>query len=228
MPPLQASLPSWDCKVCGIADNWGHKYRCRRCNAYPPPEHRSLQNGSAKGGQSGGKGNGKNNGNGKGPAVAKPPNSGLGTYAFRQLQRANAAQAAAKPHKELQDARKRAETLTETNKKLQRELAEATAANTPAQDDEMEWEGPEELDEEGRKARMEKIRGSLPYLEEHFGADSEVFLDAQCELEQHQRAIRESKPYKTHRTIVERRVEKLQRLQERDHARLVELHEAAE
>ncbi len=75
---------------------------------------------------------------------------------------------------------------------------------------------------------MEKIRGSLPYLEEHFGADSDIFLDAQSELEVHQRAIRESKPYKTHRTILERRVEKLQRLQERDQSRLLELHESAE
>ncbi len=227
--PQHGALPSWDCKVCGTEDNWGYKLLCRLCTAYPPQEHRNLQKGTTKGGHGGGKGSGKNNsGKGKGSASVSAPNTGLGTYAFKQIQRANAAQASAKSHKELQEARKRAEALSDANKKLQRELAEAKAATAPTQDDDMEWEGPEELDEEGRKARMDKIRSSLPDREEHFGVGSEIFIDAQNELEVHQRAIRESKPYKTHRTILERRVEKLQRLQERDHGRLVELHDSAE
>ncbi len=233
MQPQYGSLPPWDCKVCGTENNWGFKRRCRACTAYPPQEHRHLQQEQyTKGGFSGGKGHGKSNGKGKGkgkgPATNKSPNPELGAYAYRQIQRANAAQSTAKSNKDLQEAKRRAESLSEANTKLQRELAEAKAATSHGQDEEMEWEGPEELDEEGRRARMDKIRGSLPYLEEHFGADSELYLDAQHELEQHQRAIRESKPYKTHRTILERRVEKLRRLQERDHDRLAELSASAD
>ncbi len=232
MQQQHGTLPPWDCTVCGTENNWGFKRRCRTCTAYPPQQHRHLQQDHFTGGHSGGKGIGKSNnkgkGKGKGSTVVKAPNSELGTYAYRQMQRANAAQTPAKPNRELQEAKRRAEALSDANKKLQRELAEAKAATSHGQEEEMEWEGPEDLDEEARRARMDKIRGSLPYLEEHFGAESELDLDAQHELEQHQRAIRESKPYKTHRTILERRVEKLQRLQERDHGRLVELNEAAE
>ncbi len=231
--PQHASLPPWTCMVCGVDDNWGHKARCRRCGAYPPSEHRKLQKGTSKGSVGGGKGGGKGNSGGKGPGGDKGSN--LGSYAFRQLQRASLAsrtenqpQSTFRTNKELQDARRRADQLNEANKKLQRELAEARSANVQGQDDDMDWEGPEEMDEDTRKARIEKIRGGLPYLEENFGTSSEIYRDAQEELEMHQRAIRESKPYKTHRTILERRVEKLQKLQERDREKLVELNESAD
>ncbi len=233
--PQHGSLPPWDCRICGIENNWGYKTRCRNCTALPPLDHRILQKGSSKGGAGGGKGGGKGNGKGKGTAAASSTTPTIGSYAFRQIQRAktderaaSSSQTSAKTSKELQEAKKRADALSAANRKLQKELAEAKSTSTPAGDDDMEWEGPEELDEEGRKARIDKIRGSLPYLEEHFGVESEIYLDAQHEMEVHQRAIRESKPYKTHRTIVERRVEKLRRLQERDNNRLAELTEMAE
>ncbi len=237
MQQYHGSLPPWDCQICGTENNWGHKQRCRVCTSYPPQAHRHLQQDRLKGGYSGGgKGTSSSNGKGKGKgknsaassSANKSPNAELGSYAFKQMQNARAAQASTKSQKELQEAKRRAEALFEANKKLQRELAEAKVATTQALNEDMEWEGPEELDEEGRRARMDKIRGSLPYDEEHFGAESELYLDAQRELELHQRAIRESKPYKTHRTILERRVEKLRRLQERDHERLVELTEQAD
>ncbi len=75
---------------------------------------------------------------------------------------------------------------------------------------------------------MDKLRNSLPYLEETFGTDSTFYVDAVAELDHHQRTLRGAKPYKTHRTILERKVEKLRKQQGRDKDRLVELQDAAE
>ncbi len=220
--------------VCGKLDNWAWKSRCRNCNAYPPAAHRDLLKNLSKGNNGGDK-SGKGGGKSKGTGTGKN-NNNIGTFAFRQIQQANSAnklqqtQSAYRNNvKELQDAKKRADSLQEANRKLQRELAEAksTAAQIDGTD-EMDYEGPEELDEEGRKARIEKIRCSLPYLEDQFGLESGIYKEAHDELESHQRALREAKPYKTHRTILERRVEKLTKLQERDRERLAELNEAAE
>ncbi len=243
MPVDQPALPPWTCAVCGVHDNWGHRTRCRNCNAYPPPSHRALD----KGGQAGGKpnsykGKGKGSGNrgtpqGKGSAAGGATLDGLGSFAHRQLQlarRANSAQQAQTAFKsslkELQDARRRNDGLQEQNRRLQRELDEAKAsvANHHGDTDEGMEDGPEELGDEDRKGRMDKLRNSLPYLEETFGAESDIFINATAELEHHQRTLRGAKPFKTHRTILERKVEKLRKLQGRDKNRLTELQEAAE
>ncbi len=243
MPSGQTALPSWTCGICGIHDNWGYKTRCRNCNAYPPPSHRALvKGGQTSGKMSKGKGKGidiRNGLHGKGSLSNNSTSDNLGTYAFRQLQMARGAsnaqhgQTAYRANfKELQDARRRNDGLHEQNKRLQKELDEvkSSVAKThgDADADETMEEGPEELGDEERKGRIDKLRNSLPYLEETYGSDSTMFIDATAELEHHQRALRGAKPYKTHRTILERRVEKLQRLQGRDKDRLTELQEAAE
>ncbi len=245
MAPKGKSLPSWDCAICGISDNWGTKARCRVCDAYPPEAHRRLVKASCKGGKGGGGGSSaKGEHKGKGPANAINANvnnngskyGNYGTYAFRQMQKARddekfnqARSAFSSSLQRYQDAQRRADNLAEQNKKLLRELSEVKTSRTQIKE---EWdeaeEGPEEMSEEDRKSRIEKVRASLPYLEEQFGIESEVHQGAIEELEMHQRALREAKPYKTHRTILERRVEKLRRLQDRDRAKLAELQEAAE
>ncbi len=243
MAPKGKSLPSWNCAICGITDNWGSKARCRVCEAYPPEEHRRLVKANYKGGKGGGGGgNAKGEQKGKGPgSTINFYNSGnkygnFGTFAYRQMQKVredekfNQARTAFNSSlQRYQDAQRRADNLVEQNKKLLRELSEAKASSTKTKEDwdDME-EGPEEMSEEDRKARIDKVRAGLPYLEEQFGIDSEVHQGALEELEMHQRALREAKPYKTHRTILERRVEKLRRLQDRDRAKLAELQEAAE
>ncbi len=68
----------------------------------------------------------------------------------------------------------------------------------------------------------------MPYLEERFGSDSTVYLEAVEELDVHNKALREAKPYRTHRTILERKVDKLRKQQEKDRERLSELKEAAD
>ncbi len=233
--PQYGSLPPWTCGVCGMVGNWASRPRCRNCSAYPPEAHRNLVKGLPKNKGGGKGGSGAHKGKGKGPPA--DGNATLGSFALKQIQRAQAAdrtqhfQATYKSSfRQLQDAQRRAENLQETNKRLQKELADAKAANPGEGDgfEDMEWEGPEELNEEDRKSRIAKIRGGLPYLEEHFGTESEIYRNALEELEAHQRALRDAKPYRTHRTIVERRVDKLKRLQERDQAKLQELNEAAE
>ncbi len=232
---------NWDCMVCGKADNAGWRTRCRNCSAYPMHGARRPK-GAGKGG--GGKNNtggnkGKGKGAGKQGSSAQSANGHSEgndsdynfTFAERQLQRqrTHEAQAAQRSsEKLLQDQRRRNEMLQEQNRKLLREVTAARSNRADLDgDDEME-EGPEDLTTDERKARIEKIRASLPYLEEQCGSESAMYRDAVDELELHSRAIREAKPYKTHRTILERKVERLRRLQDRDRERLTELHDAAD
>ncbi len=239
--PTRTALPPWTCGICGIHDNWGHKVRCRNCNAYPPASHRNL----AKGGKSSGK-EPKGKGKGSAPRSDTPGKGNLtlnshygnfGTYAYRQLQQARGGSSAQQAQgayqasfKELQDARRRNEGLQEQNKRLQRELEEAKTVGTRGHgdDDDAMEEGPEDIGEEERKGRMDKLRNSLPYLEETYGTDSSLYIDAAAELDLHQKTLLGAKPYKTHRTILERKLERLRRQQDRDKGRLTELHDAAE
>ncbi len=221
---------NWDCHICGKPDNHGSRTRCRQCEAYPKPgARRPLGGGKGAGGKKGG---GGKLGNGITMAHAGGKNSAhLGDFAEKQLQaqRAHQAQAAYKANEKLlQDQRRRNDALLEQNRKLLREVAEAKNKKDIGDDDEDMEEGPEELSAEDRRARIEKIRASLPYLEENFGPESELFKGAQDELEYHNKAIREAKPYKTHRTILERKVERLKRQQDKDREHLSELREAAE
>ncbi len=205
------------------------------CDAYPAPGARRPRGGGGVKG-SGGKGGGDarvkghvgkgNNSNGKGGAQ-------LGDYAYRQLQlqRSHEAKAAHKAsEKELADARKRNDLLQDNYKKLQQELEELKRARAkPPQEDDMDTTaGPSDYSEEERKSRMEKIRNSLPYLEDQFGNESEEYRAAVDELYVHQKALRGAKPYKTHRTILERKLDKLRKQQDREKEHLSELKEAAE
>ncbi len=239
---------NWDCHICGKPDNAGWRTRCRSCEAYPKPGARRPK-GGGKGDGWKGSSTGKNNndnsystehslgtvsavyggsGKGKGGKGDRP----LGSFAQRQIQqqqRSLRAQAAVRTNeKELQDARRRNEILAEQNRKLQREVEDAKQRRPTCEEEDEEMEGPEDWSEADRRARMEKIRASLPHLEDQYGVESELHKDAQDELEHHGRALRESKPFKTHRTILERKVERLQRQQSRDRERLTELNEAAD
>ncbi len=235
MPPRNApGFSSWDCHICGISENAGWRARCRICDAYPKPGARRPLGGSAKGkGGKGGddarKGHGKGSGAGGKCGTGGKGGDSVGAYATRQLQvqRSQQAQAAHRAsERELADARRRNTTLLEDNQRLQQELADAKRKQQGTEDDdEMDTN---EYSEEDRKTRMEKIKGSLPYLEEHFGVDSTIYQEAVDELDVHNRALREAKPYRTHRTILERKVDKLRKLQERDKERLSELQEAAD
>ncbi len=230
---------NWDCHVCGISDNQGWRARCRICDAYPKPEARRLLGGGAKGkGGKGGVGEGKGQGKSKGTEGKSGGSSGkggdaLGAYATRQLQqqRAQSARAAHRSsERELADARRRNSSLQDDIQRLQQELADARKKKPAAMDDgdDMDMHAPEDYSEENRKERMDKIRGSLPYLEEQFGTDSALYQEAAEELDAHQKALREAKPYRTHRTILERKVDKLRKAREKDGERLAELKDAAE
>ncbi len=217
----QARFTEWDCHICGLAANHGWRTRCRNCGAYPKAEARRPIPGKGKG-----KGKGAEGGKGKNYS-----DDNLGTFASRQLQAARAAQSGSK---ELSEARKKSESLQAEVRRLQKEVQDAKLAALQKHKATSEWnddgegdaEGPEDFTEEERRARIDRIKNGLPYLEDAFGVDSAQYLAAQTELDAHQKAIREAKPYKTHRAILERRLDKLRRLQEKDKERLEELRDA--
>ncbi len=237
MPQDNGQLFSgWSCHICGIADNHGWRSKCRRCEAYPAPGARKVRSngGGAKGG--GGKGGGdvraKGHPSGSNPSNGKGGNQ-LGDYATRQLQLQRSQQfksAHKASERELADARRRNEALQENYRKLQQEVEELKRSRAgKAIDEEMDVvEGPSEYTQEERKSRMDRIRNSLPYLEDQFGAESDEYRAAVDELYVHEKTLRGEKPYKTHRTILERKVDKLRRQQEKEKDHLSELREAAE
>ncbi len=217
----RASFTDWDCHICGLSQNYGWRPRCRNCGAYPKADARRPILGK-------GKGKGKGGAGGKGTSSSDDT---LGTFATRQLQAARAAQSGSK---ELADAKKKSDNLQAEVRRLQKEVQDAKLAALQRnrttsvwnEDGECEAEGPEDFTEEERRTRVERIKNSLPYLEDSFGVESSQFLAAQAELDSHQRALREAKPYKTHRAILERRLEKLRRLQQKDRERLEEYRDA--
>ncbi len=122
---------------------------------------------------------------------------------------------------ELAAAKRTTDELKEANRRLQRQLAAASAGKPqPHQDDENDdmdgIEGPSPLTDEQRQAQISQIKASLPYLESHYGKEADEYVRATVELEVLQRAARDSKPYKTHRAQLERRIERLQKQQEAD------------
>ncbi len=207
----------WDCNVCGTKENWATRPRCRVCTAYGPPR--------AFGG--GGKGGGGNNvgggqlgyradGSHSNNLGGARPGGGAGgfsnNFAHRQIQREREDQ---RLQKQREEAKKREEALRLANQKLQRELAAARTANKPREaDDEMDEDDDQEA-EEDRQKKIEATQKAIPYLELQFGEESDQVTRAKQDIEDLQRASRDAKPYKTHRGQLERRLERLQRQQER-------------
>ncbi len=204
-----ARFTNWNCRVCNLQNNWGWRDRCRNCEAYPDPGARRPL--GSTGGGSKGISNSANSftnwgGGGRG--------GGGGTFAERQLQQQRQDEKKQKQQRELAEAKKRTEALREENRRLQRQLA---AAEEKRDGDDMDdAEGPAPMSDEQRQSQIAQVKAGLPYLEARYGKESDEYLRANSELEVLQRASRDSKPYKTHRAYLERRLEKLQRQQEGD------------
>ncbi len=225
----------WDCNVCGIQDNLSTRSRCRSCNAYGPDGPggggggrwrgggRNGGNGENIGGGISGGGGARNNsrgrngawnsgaggggGGGSRPAAGAATAGDAPTFAQRQLQR----------QQQDNQSRRREEQLRADNLRLQRELAAAkngVAADERNGDDEMD-EDEGDLTEEERKRQIENTRNGIPYLVQRFGEGSGEVDKAKADLAAHERALREAKPYKTHRAQLERRKGRLERQQEK-------------
>ncbi len=158
----------------------------------------------------GGGGGGRGNGAG---SAATPA-----TFAERQIQRQQA-----DAERRAANERKKAQELQAEVRRLQRELsAQQTrvAADGEGDDDDVDMDLTDgdftTWTDEARQARIDIIRGGLPYLEAKYGVDSEEVAQAKSEVETIQRASREAKPYRTHRAQLERRKNRLQGQQDRD------------
>ncbi len=205
----------WSCNICGILDNWATRRFCRNCKAYGPwgSGTGGKGGGQSGGGKGGGKGLRSTGGGGPGGA-ARSWGGGAGgdgtTLAARQLQRQQEDQ----KFQKLRDESKRKEdALRAANAKLQRELA-ATKAGGKHLDEDDDIDVDDET-EESRQERIEATQKALPYLTLQFGENSPEVEKARRDIEELLRANRESKPYKTHRGQLERKLERMRRQQER-------------
>ncbi len=180
---------NWDCMVCGKEDNAGWRTRCRNCSAYPMHGARRPKGAGKGGGGKNNSGGNKGKGAGKNGYAAYSSNSNNEgnnypqntTFAERQLQKQRTQEAIAaqkSSERQLQDQRRRNEMLQEQNRKLLREVTAVRSGKGDLDDDDEMEEGPEDISTEERKARIEKIRASLPYLEEHCGLEPDMYKDA--------------------------------------------------
>ncbi len=128
-----------------------------------------------------------------------------GTFAERQLQR---------ERQELA-ARRREDQLRAENARLLKELSNARNRNPEVREEEMDEEEGGELSDDDKGKNIENIRNGLPYLIQRFGEESSEVAKAKADAAALERALRDSKPYKTHRAQLEKKKERLERQQVR-------------
>ncbi len=162
---------------------------------------------------------------------SRPARTGLGndgggaTLAERQLQR---------QRDELRTQKKKSDNevrrLREENARLAAAAdaarsASGSAAREDANGDEDPEGGDDDMDcaeayaswtESERREQLEVSRGGLAYAIKRHGEHSEEADVVRAEIEALQRATRDAKPFRAHRSLLERRRDKLRRQQERD------------
>ncbi len=193
--------PQWDCHICGLPANFGWRLRCRGCEAIRRGKlHGTTTVAAAE--VSTNKGN-------------HPP-----SLAERQLKQAREEQRKQRLADE-EEKRQLREALT-------RLRAEAEGRrNKGADEDEGDGEcDADEADaspsvysawtEEERQKKLDETRGGLAYLVSKFGEDSDQASSAREEIAAIQRASRDAKPFKAHRSLLERKRERLREKQSRD------------
>ncbi len=210
----------WSCRICGLGDNFAWRTRCRGCEGYrrrgeggplsvsPDPTLSPTER-----------------------ALLQPPRQQQGaagsssTLAERQLQRQRD-ELRAQKRKSEEEVRR----LREENVRLAATAEAARAANGGAAqgggggaveldiaEDDMDCaEAYASWTEEERREQLEVARGGLAYAIKRHGETSEEADAVRSEIEALQRASREAKPFRAHRSQLERRRDKLRRQQDRD------------
>ncbi len=222
----------WTCRICDLGDNFAWRTRCRGCEGYrkrgeggplsvshdpnlPPTERAQHQVSRHQQGAAG----------------------GGSTYAERQLQR---------QRDELRAQKKKSEDevrrLREENVRLAATAEAARAASgSSAQEGgggavEIDI-GDEEMDcaeaystwtEDERREQLEVARGGLAYAIKRHGESSTEAEVVRSEIEALQRASREAKPFRAHRSQLERRRDRLRRQQDRDGEEVARMESAIE
>ncbi len=191
--------PQWDCHFCGLPANFGWRLRCRGCEATRrgkgPNASPTIANESSRNGQ---------------------PQ----TLAERQI-------------KQMREEQRKQRLADEEEKRQLREaltrlrVEAAGRKDKGADEDEGDGEGDaEEMDtspsvysswtEDERQKKLEEARGGLAYMVSKFGEDSEQANSTREEIAAIQRASRDAKPFKAHRSLLERKRERLKEKQTRD------------
>ncbi len=194
----------WDCHICGLPANFGWRLKCRGCDVVRRTSRTA---------------NGVPGTTFPADRSGQPP-----TLAEKQL-------------KQLREEQRRQRKEDEEEKRQLREAlsrmrAEATKKGkgrdtADEEDGDGEGEG-EDMDtaanifsswtEDERQKRLEEARGGLVYLITKFGEDSEEANSTREEIASLQRASRDAKPFKAHRSLLERKRERLKEKQTRDEA----------
>ncbi len=198
--------PQWDCHICGLPGNFGWRLRCRGCDAIRRFKAANAAAATTAAGEI-------NKG-------GQPPQS----LAERQLRQAR------------EEHRKQRAAAEEENRQLREALARlrtgtAERGKKGSEEDDDEGDGEEdELDqaacpysswtEEERQRRLEEARGALAYFISKFGEESEQANSTREEIAAVQRASRGAKPFKAHRGLLERKLERLREKQRRDESEI--------
>ncbi len=205
--------PAWDCHICGLPANFGWRLRCRGCDA--------IRKGKAGQG-------------GSGAAAASDASQGgqqqrQQTLAERQLRQVREEQrkqrrADEEEKRQLKEALARMRAEAE-NRKPKGAGDEEGDGDADADDDEVD--GPPNAyaswTEEERQRKLEEARGGLAYFIGKFGEGSAEANSTRDEIEAIQRASRGAKPFKAHRSLLERKRERLREKQDRDEAEVTRI-----
>ncbi len=196
---MPGESPQWDCHTCGLPGNFAWRVRCRGCDAIR---------------------------RGKGPTSVLPANS----ESSRNGQPPSLAERQIRQIREEQRKQKQADA--EEKRQLREALSRMRAAaagkkDRASVDDDGDEDGDtEEMDttanvfsswtEEERQKKLEEIRGALAFITSEYGEDSEQANNAREKVAAIQRASRDAKPFKAHRGLLERKLERLREKQTRD------------
>ncbi len=182
----------WDCRICDIEGNFGWRTRCRECEAY------------------------RKKGEGGPLAPSRGP-----TLAERQVRQQSQAQKQQQREASATERKLRAEverlqgqlSASKASSKGDRPAEDAGGGGADEGDAEMDDLDPAEAystwTEEERRKQIEVSRAGLTYAVGKFGESSAEASSIRDEIASLERASRGAKPFKAHRSLLERRRDRL-------------------
>ncbi len=181
----------WDCGICGLAENFAWRTRCRRCEAY------------------------RKRGEGGPLAVSRDP-----TLAERQVRQQRQAQrlqreSSATERKLRAEVEKLQGQLAASQSNAKSEKSTGSAGAEGGDDADAELDDLESADaysswtEEERRKQIETSRAALTYMVGKYGEASTEATSVRDEISALERASRGAKPFKAHRSLLERRRDRL-------------------
>ncbi len=199
--------PVWDCHICGLPSNYGWRLRCRGCDAIR--RNKGIGGGSV-------------------PAASDANRGGQQqSLAERQLRQLRDEQ---RKQRQADDEEKR--QLKEALARLQKESSSRKTRGSGEEDGEGDEDGDDgepptdaysSWTEEERQKKLEEARGGLAYFIGKYGEESAEASATREEISAIQRASRDAKPFKAHRSMLERKRERLLEKQKRDESEVAKI-----